>query len=266
MGRRLGAALLLLAALLGAGEAPAGRACEIRPATAERVAQGLELAARTAAALDASGAEVVLLARAGQDLSDYGLHWSHLGIAYREADAQGRLRWRVLHKLNQCGTAHAAIYREGLGQFFLDDPWRFEAAWVVPTPELQASLQRLLRDPLRATAVHHRPYNLVAYPWSLRYQQSNQWAIETLAAAHFDEAATRSQAQLWLRQQGYRPSTLRLGTMKRLGGRLGAANINFDDHPGSQRFAGRIETVTVDSVFAWLERAQLASAPFVLAL
>lgn len=265
MGHRLGAALLLIAALAAASEAWAGRTCETRPATAARVAQGLELAARTAAALDASGAEVVLLARAGQDLSAYGLRWSHLGLAYREADAEGRPRWRVLHKLNHCGTAQAAVYREGLGQFFLDDPWRFEAAWVVPEPALQAALLRLLQDPARATALQHRPYSLVAYPWSQRYQQSNQWALETLAAAQFEGAITRTQAQAWLRQQDYRPSTLRLGTMKRLGGRLGAANITFDDHPGGQRFAGRIETVTVDSVFAWLERAGLASAPVVVA-
>jgi hypothetical protein len=48
---------------------------------------------------------------------------------------------------------------------------------------------------------------------------------------------------------------LRLGPLTRLGGRLVAANIAFDDHPNEQRFADRIETVTVDSVFAWLERS-----------
>jgi hypothetical protein len=28
----------------------------------------------------------------------------------------------------------AAVYRQGLGEFFLDDLWRYEAAWAVPTP------------------------------------------------------------------------------------------------------------------------------------
>ena len=36
-----------------------------------------------------------------------------------------------------------------------------------------------------------------------------------------------------------------------------AANIAFDDHPGAKRFTDRIETVTVDSVFAWLNRSGL---------
>ena len=35
--------------------------------------------------------------------------------------------------------------------------------------------------------------------------------------------------------------------------------IAFDDHPDGKRYADRIETVTADSVFQWLARAQLAS-------
>jgi hypothetical protein len=41
-----------------------------------------------------------------------------------------------------------------------------------------------------------------------------------------------------------------------------AANVSFDDHPNGKRFTDRIETVTVDSVFAWLQRSGLAHAPF----
>ena len=51
---------------------------------------------------------------------------------------------------------------------------------------------------------------------------------------------------------------------KYLGG--SSANIAFDDHPSEQRFADRIETVTVDSVLAWLPRAQLASKPVVFSV
>src|SRR5207244_12475906 len=111
-------------ALFIAFTAHAGRSCEERRPTAASVVRGLALAQRTRDALDASGADVVVLARAGQDLRKWGLQWSHLGFAYRDAEG-----WRVVHKLNQCGTADAALYRQGLGEFFLDDPWRFEAAW-----------------------------------------------------------------------------------------------------------------------------------------
>lgn len=255
--------LLLAAALLWGQAVHAGRSCDAEhPPQAATVERGLRLAAQTLAALQASGADVVVLARAGQDLSRYGLRYSHLGLAYREPDGQG---WRVLHKLNQCGTREAGIHRQGLGQFFLDDLWRFEAAWVVPSPDVQARLLALLRDPARATRLHHRPYSMVSYAWGDQYQQSNQWAIETLAAAmEPGSIESRKQAQAWLQFKGYQPTVLKLGPLTRLGGRMTSANIAFDDHPNAKRFADQIETVTVDSVFAWMPRAGLGGAPVIL--
>jgi hypothetical protein len=210
--------------------------------------------------LDASGANVVMLARAGQDLSKYGLTYSHLGFAYRDS-RPGTAVWRVVHKLNHCGSADAALYRQGLGDFFLDRPHRYEAAFVMLSGDAQARLLPLLHDNTRLTQWHTPHYNMLAYPWAVAYQQSNQWAIETLAGALEPAATTRRQAQAWLQLRGYEPTVLRLGPLTRLGARATAANIAFDDHPNQKRFADRIETVTVDSVFAWLQRAQLGGAP-----
>lgn len=301
--RRVAVGLLALLAALAAAPAQAGRPCEERPLEAAAVSQGMSLAVATARALDASGADVVVLARAGQDLAKYGLRYSHFGFAYREAappadglradapaaraaahavawtdaaprPAPARGVWRVLHKLNHCGTADAALYRQGLGEFFLDRPHRYEAAFVVLAPALQAQLLPLLRDNARAARLHEPRYNMVAYPWATRYQQSNQWALETLALAVAEGAparaptvpgatgsAARRQAQAWLQQQGYQPTVLRLGAFTRLGARATAANVAFDDHPNDKRFADRIETVTVDSVFDWLARAGLGATP-----
>ena len=178
---------VLAAGWLAAQPAYAGRSCEERKPSAASIERGLRLAERAHEALESAHArdatEVVFLARLGQDLSRYGLRYSHLGIAYRSRDAQGQPTWRVLHKLNHCGTSESAIYRQGLGEFFLDDLWRHEGAWVVPTREVQTRLLALLQQPQQAVKLHHKPYSLVSYPWSVKYQQSNQWAIETLAAA-----------------------------------------------------------------------------------
>jgi hypothetical protein len=121
---------LLLAATLGT--AHAGRSCEDKPLTPQSLQKGLDLAQRTSQALDAeyakNGTRVVLLARVGQDLSKYDLHYSHYGWAYRTTEGP----WRVAHKLNECGTAGGHVYRQGLGEFFLDDLWRYEAGVQVP--------------------------------------------------------------------------------------------------------------------------------------
>jgi hypothetical protein len=251
---------LLLA--LACSAAHAGRACETRAPRAQSIERAMALAEHTARRLDASGARVVVLARVGQDLGKYGLRWSHLGFAYRAApptDPTGPAVWRVVHKLNQCGTANSALFRQGLGEFFLDDLHDYEAGIVVLAPAVQERILDALRDNAVVSRLDTPAYNMLAYPWAVRYQQSNQWAIETLAMTQDASASTRERAQAWLRLKGYEPTTLQLSALTRLGARATQAHIAFDDHPNHKRFSDRIETVTVDSVFAWLERSGLGS-------
>ena len=245
-------ALIAAALATFAVAAHAGRSCENKPPAVDAIQRSMLLAERTAKALDQSGAQVVVLARMGQNLSEYNVRYSHLGLAYRDDG-----KWRVVHKLNHCGTSHAAVYRQGLGEFFLDDLYQYEAAVVIPKPEVQAKLLPKLKDNARLAQLNTPAYSMVAYPWSQMYQQSNQWALETFAMTQDPAAQSRERAQAWLQLQGYQPTTLRITAMKRLGGRMTAANIAFDDHPNEKRFSDRIETVTVDSVFAWLNRSGL---------
>lgn len=245
------------------GAALAGRACTDTPLDVVTVTRSLALAQRTAERLDASGASVAVLGRAGQDLGKYGLRWSHMAFAYRDGKGgdDARPAWRVVHKLNQCGAPVGEVYRQGLGDFFLDRMFRYEAAIVVLSPEAQAKLLPVLLDDRRVLQWSTRPYNMLAYPWSTRYQQSNQWVLETLAGAMDGDAATRRQAQAWLQLRDYRPTTLRLGPLERLGAEVSRANIAFDDHPGEKRFSDRIETATVDSALPWLARSGLGDEP-----
>jgi hypothetical protein len=249
-------ALCLIALSLVATPVHAGRSCDAKPVTAQSIDRGLQLAEKTRIALDKTGAKVVVLARAGQDLSKYNVRFSHLGLAYKTTDG----KWLVLHKLNSCGSDEASIYRQGLGEFFLDDLFRYQAAWIAPTPEVQTRLYTTLTDPRASLALHVKPYNMLAYPWSTKYQQSNQWAIETLASAMDSNITSRTQAQAWLQLRRFEPTTIRLGALTRLGGRISSANIAFDDHPNEKRYSDRIETTTVDSVMRWLTQAGLGGA------
>lgn len=237
----------------------AGRPCESRPLTVSAVQKGLALAEQTVKRLNDTGAKVVVLARVGQDLSEHGLRYSHLGLAYRDGGS-----WRVVHKLNQCGTDRSTLYRQGIGDFFMDTPFEYEAGAVVLSPQVQDRLWPMLKDGQGLRTLHARAYSMVSYPWAQQYQQSNQWAIETLALAMEPQAIRRDQAQAWLRFKGYEPTELHLSTLTRLGARLTAANVSFDDHPAYLRFSGRIRTVTVDSVFAWLNRSGMGEPPLLI--
>jgi hypothetical protein len=241
-------AALVLAAMAGA--ALAGTPCEGKAAAPEQVRMSLQMADTTRSALEQLGDDVVLIARAGQDLSKYGLTYSHLAFAVREHPAGA---WSLVHKLNHCGTASSALYDEGLVNFFSDSPYRYQAGIWRLAPEAQLRLKKALLGK-KAKDYLEPNYSLVAYPFSTRYQNSNGWVLEMLAfaVAPEDEANTRVTAQAWVKSHGYVPTQLELGTLTRLGARVTKANIAFDDHPSELRWKGRIQTVTVDSVVTWL--------------
>lgn len=244
------ATLLALAlALAFVMPARAGQTCEEIAATPEDLRRSFELALATREALDAAGARVAIVARAGQDLSRWGLSWSHAGIAWRDHPAG---RWVVTHLLNDCGTADSGLYAEGLANFFADLPLRWEALLVIPQADAQERIAVALAGDT-ALRLHQPAYNMVAYPYATRYQNSNQWLLEVIAPAYAGRGfADREETQRWLRDSGYRPTTLNVPTLTRLGGRMFRSNIAFDDHPPERRWAGRIDTVSVESLAAFL--------------
>jgi len=230
----------------------AGTACSEKPQTAETMRKAFQLAMQTREKLDASGAQVALVGRVGQDLSDYKLKYSHMAFAWRD-HPQGR--WLVMHELNQCGTANSALYNEGLANFFYDDMFAWDALIMIPSPELQSHIVARLAEPALLNSVHQPAYNMVAYPFSTRYQNSNQWVLEVIASAMQSEAQTdRNALQDWLKQAGYQPSPLRILALHRLAGRMFRANVAFDDHPGGDRLLGKIEVVSVESVTRFIEK------------
>jgi hypothetical protein len=254
---------LLLILALAAGVAHAGTPCEPKRTDAASFVKAMTLAERTLAALDKSGAQVALIARVGQDLSKYGLRYSHMGYVWRD-HPQGR--WLVVHELNRCGSAQSALFDEGLGNFFLDDMHAYETRIVVPGAGAQARIAAMLAStaPLR---LHDGHYNMLAFPYATTYQNSNQWLLETYAASASDMPIDgRAQAQAWLELAGYRPITIDIPAMTRLGARMFRANVAFDDQPFERRMAGRIDTVTVESVLRFVHQRDPAAWEILVAL
>ena len=136
-----------------------------------------------------------------------------------------------------------------------------QAGVVALKPAVATRIIGQLKDDGLLATLHEPRYNMLAYPWSGPYQQSNQWAIETLALLVDPSVVSRATARDWLRRQDYRPTTLQIDPLQRLGARVATAHIAFDDHPFGRRMGGQIDTVTVDSVFAWIARAGLGDAP-----
>lgn len=248
--RRLACAATLLF-MLTTQTAQAGTACTAGATTEQTFVKAMALAEKTRAALDASGAEVALLARVGQDLSSYGIRYSHIAYVWRD-HPQGR--WLVVHELNECGTARSALFNQGLANFFMDDLFAYESLIVIPSPANQARLAAMLASPA-PVAMHTPRYNMLSYAWSDKYQNSNQWALESYAAGMSEQpTTTRRDAQRWLKTASFTPRTVRVSSIKRLGARVVRANVAFDDHPFDRRMAGQIDTITVEAIVDFVKR------------
>jgi len=235
---------------LTSAPAPAGTGCHQRAPEPEELRAAVQLGHAVRETLDSLDAEVAVVARVGQDLSPWGLRYSHAGFAWRDHPAG---RWQVVHLLNECGTDRSALYVEGMANFFTDVV-RHEASIVVPPAAVGRRLAGLLSSG-DANRLHEPRYSMLAYVFSTRYQNSNQWLLEVYAAAaQGDGDLDRNTAQRWLKTRGFAPITVEVPAWKRLGGRLFRANIAFDDHPFGRRMAGQIDTTTVDSIVRFLER------------
>lgn len=253
--RRAFAALLLA---LPACFAQAGQDCEEVAITPAAMAKAMRLAQQVQAELDQRKAQVVILGRVGSDVSKYGLRYTHAGIAYR---APGDAGWTILHKLNHCGEDRASLFRDGLMNFFLDDPHEYRALLLFPTEAMQRRLAPAAAGDL-GLGLDQPRYSLLAYPFALDYQNSNSWLLEFLVSAGNEAPVIgRAAAQGQLKRTGYRPDRIAVAPSERIGATLFKANVAFTDHPLGERLSGKYSVVTVESIARYLgERQWLAES------
>lgn len=229
----------------------AGTNCNNSPLKPEVYSRAAKQALALKNDLNRTQAKVALIARVGSDLSKYGLHYSHLGIAIK--DFPGRKnKWTVVHLLNKCGTARSAIHAQGLMNFFLDDLFNMDYQITVLDPALQTKLDHTLRTP-QVNKIHNAHYSMLAYPFSTRYQNSNQWVLEFIEATDSGKP-DRASVQKQLQAKHYKATLITLDAFTKLGASLFKANVRFDDHPAMEQRSNRYSSITVDSVVDYLQK------------
>jgi hypothetical protein len=229
-----------------------GQECGERAAvSAEALARGLALGERVREQLERSGASSAFIGRIGLDLSEYGQRFTHLGVAVRD---HVRKRWQVLHLMNACGKSESDILLQPLEKFYAVSLFEEEAFVLIPSYTKQALLRTAFMNPLTAKRLHTPAYNLIAHPFNTRFQNSNQWILETSALALVDSGSihNRSQAQEWLKQKGFVPGSIRISNLKRSGARLFSAHVSFADHTEEEYQKQAYQVVTVAAIEKFL--------------
>ncbi|HJV97206.1 MAG TPA: DUF2145 domain-containing protein [Albitalea sp.] len=227
-------ALWLALCAATACEASALRFCDRQPElSAAQQDKLIRFGAIVKAELEASGQNIALVARSGLDLSRFGVRYSHAGLSLK---ASQNTPWSVRQLYYACDEQKPRIFDQGMSGFVMgtdDASIGYVSIVLLPAAEADA-LERAALDNRQALQLLGASYSANAYPFSLRYQNCNQWVIELLATAwgQLGEAENpRAQAQGWLKDMHYQPSTLDIGWRPLMW--LGAFIpwVHGDDHP-----------------------------------
>lgn len=213
----------------------------------------LRFAALIKKELDASGESVALVARSGLDLGRFGLRYSHAGVSLK---ASANAPWSVRQLYYACDEQRPRLYDQGLSGFLFgtDDPTIGYVSIVLLHGADAAALEGAALDNPRALRLLAATYSANAYPFSVRYQNCNQWVAELLATAwgSLEEAPDlRAHAQRWLARHGYEPRPIEVGH-----GAMIAAPfvplIHLDDHPQEDLDALRVRTSVPAAIEAFV--------------
>ena len=243
-------ALLLAAALLCCGEAAIAESASSRfcdraaPMTALQQDRLLRLAAVIRHELEGSGATVALIARSGLDLSRFGVRYSHSGVSLKASDNSP---WSVRQLYYACDERRPRLYDQGLAGFVFgtDDANVGYVSIVLPGGPDAVAIERAARDTPLVLHLLGGTYSANAYPFSVRYENCNQWVAELLATAWGALGGTqdlRGQAQHWLGQHGYEPSRIDVGSHWLMAIAPFIPLIHLDDHPQDDLYALRMST------------------------
>ncbi len=231
------------------------------PPSARQQDRLLRFAAIARRELEASGQDVALIARSGIDLARFNLRYSHAGVSLR---ASSNTPWSVRQLYFACDEGRPRLYDQGLAGFVLgtDDPSVGYLSIVWLPREEATALERAALDNPRALRLLAADYSANAYPFSVRYQNCNQWVAELLAVAWGgldDSDALRQRAQAWLSGQHYEPQAVDVGSHLLMFAGHFVPWIHYDDHPEADRDALRLRTSLPTSIEAFV-RARVPGA------
>ena len=199
--------------------------------------------------------DVALISRSGLDLSRFAIRYSHAAIALRGADGA----WSARQLYFACDEKRPRIFDQGIAGFAMgtDDPALGYIAIVRLPAGASRELDTAARDKPRALHLLAGAYSANAYPWSLRYQNCNQWVIEMMASAWGmldDGPDLRAGAQDWLRGAGYAPEPVVIDSRLTMLASYFVPLVHLDDHPPADRAARRLQVSLPSTIETFVQQ------------
>lgn len=191
--------------------------------------------------LNDSDHDVVLISRAGVDMSLFDIRYTHAAIGWRDEAGV----WTIRQLYYDCEEGQPRIFDQGVAGFVMgiENASVGYISIVTLPPHAAASLRSAALDAPRALQLLATSYSANAYAFGLDYQNCNQWVAELMATAWGDLPGRdnlRAEAQQWLRQAGYAPPAVIIRPGWLMLAARGIPFVHVDDHPPRDRKARRL--------------------------
>ena len=198
--------------------------------------QIIKFAKKVEKSLAEKGTKIAVLARVGRpkDKLPAGFGYTHVGFAvYSQiTTADGRkIPGYAIYNLYQRGK------EPNISDLIQDFPADFfagvqvlEAGIIVPSPELQERLLKVIASPTYKE-VHNPRYSLIANPFTLDFQNCTEHTLDVVFAAIYD---TNNIRLIKKNEEAYfEPQPINVNPIKLALGSLFVAEIKLSDHPRS---------------------------------
>lgn len=275
--RALAAALLLAASGISATAASLRLCDQANDWNAAQQDRLFSLAAVIKTELEKSGQRMALISRSGLNLQRFGVRYSHAGLSLLN---NPQSPWAIRQLYFACDEGRPRLFDQGLSAFLLgtSEPALGYISVVFLPAQVADKLEAAALDKSRALQLLGADYSANAYPFSLRYQNCNQWIAELMAAAwgppaeaapDADDAGVappkptseqaRERAQAWLQASGYEPSTVNVGSRWLMALGVFIPWLRSDDHPADDIHRQRYRT-TLPAALESFARVQAPGA------
>lgn len=261
MGRALALALALAAGAAQASTSGSSRFCDrTQELTASQQDKLLRFAAVVREELAQTEGGAALISRSGLDLSRFNIRYSHAAVAWRGDTGA----WTARQLYYACDEKRPGVFDQGLAGFAMgtDDPALGYVSIVRMPADAADAIRRASLDTPRALHLVAARYSANAYPFSLLYQNCNQWVAEMIAAGWgglADGDDLRERAQRWLRESRYSPEPVAVGSRLLMIAASFIPFLHLDDHPDADRDAMMLQ-VSLPTALEGFVRERIAGS------
>lgn len=186
----------------------------------------------------------------------HGAFWAYVPINTAEGEqTHGYAVYNLYHGDGESLPRDQSYLHQDFPLDFVRGTAVDDVAIIVPSPEMQRRVLHIMASPLYEQ-LHVASYSLVSNPLDPRHQNCNEFMLDVLAAAAWEQTDyTQIKANL---RRHFRPTRVRTNLFERIFGPMSDPRLKMDDQRGA------VVTTTYESMARFMQDNDLVQEAYVL--